>query len=37
MRMTLSWLGSPAGVDITDADTARQVVRSQFLAGIQTP
>lgn len=37
MRMTLSWLGSPAGVDITDEARARQVVRSQFLAGIQRP
>ncbi len=34
MRMTLSWLGSPAGVDLTDEDEARRVVRSQFLAGI---
>jgi AcrR family transcriptional regulator len=34
MRMTLSWLGSPAGVDLTDAAEARRVVRTQFLAGI---
>ena len=34
MRMTLSWLGSPAGVDIADEDAARQVVRTQFLAGL---
>lgn len=34
MRMTLSWLGSPAGVDLTDEAATREVVRSQFLAGI---
>lgn len=34
-RMTLSWLGSPAGVDVTDESVARQVVRQQFLAGIR--
>jgi AcrR family transcriptional regulator len=34
MRMTLSWLGSPAGVDLTDEAEARRVVRTQFLAGI---
>ena len=34
MRMTLSWLGSPAGIDITDEHEARRVVRSQFLAGL---
>ncbi|MFN7151444.1 MAG: TetR/AcrR family transcriptional regulator [Microthrixaceae bacterium] len=34
MRMTLSWLGSPAGVDLTDEVATRKVVRSQFLAGI---
>jgi hypothetical protein len=34
MRMLLSWLGSPAGVDITDEAEARRVVRSQFLVGI---
>lgn len=37
MRMTLSWLGSPAGVDVTDDAAARRVVRSEFLAGIQRP
>lgn len=34
MRMTLSWLGSPAGVDLTDEAEARRVVRTQFLAGV---
>jgi AcrR family transcriptional regulator len=34
MRMLLSWLGSPAGVDLTDEAAARRVVRSQFLVGI---
>ena len=34
MRMLLSWLGSPAGVDVTDEAEARRVVRSQFLAGV---
>lgn len=34
MRMTLSWLGGPAGVDLTDEAEARRVVRTQFLAGI---
>ena len=34
MRMTLSWLGSPAGVDLTDEVAARRVVRTQFVAGI---
>lgn len=34
MRMTLSWLGSPAGMDLTDEAEARRVVRTQFLAGI---
>lgn len=34
MRMTLSWLGSPAGADLTDEAEARRVVRTQFLAGI---
>lgn len=35
MRMTLSWLGSPAGVDLTDEEQTRAVVRTQFLAGIR--
>lgn len=34
MRMTLSWLGSPAGAPVTDDDVARRLVRSQFLAGL---
>jgi AcrR family transcriptional regulator len=37
MRMTLSWLGSPAGVDLTDEHRARTVVQTQFLAGIVLP
>jgi hypothetical protein len=37
MRMTLSWLGSPAGVDLTDERQARTVVQTQFLAGIVLP
>ena len=36
-RMTLSWLGSSGSADLTDTDTARRVVRTQFLAGIVTP
>jgi AcrR family transcriptional regulator len=36
-RMTLSWLGSPVGVDVTDEATARRVVRQQFLAGLVPP
>lgn len=34
MRMTLSWLASAVGEDLTDEATARQVVRTQFLAGL---
>lgn len=34
MRMTLSWLGSPAGADLTDEAVARRVVHTQFVAGI---
>lgn len=33
-RMLLSWLGSPAGAEVTDEDVARVVVRRQFLAGV---
>jgi AcrR family transcriptional regulator len=33
-RMVLSWLGSPAGADLTDEAVARRVVRQEFLAGI---
>jgi AcrR family transcriptional regulator len=36
-RMILSWLASPSGVDVTDEDRAREVVRTQFLAGIVSP
>lgn len=36
MRMTLSWLGSPAGADLTDDATARRIVRTELLAGIVT-
>lgn len=34
MRMTVSWLGSPTGVDLTDPESTRRVVRRQFLAGV---
>lgn len=34
MRMTISWMNNAAGVDLTDDDRARQVIREQFLAGI---
>jgi len=34
MRMTVSWLGSPTGVDLTDPEATRKVVRRQFLAGV---
>jgi len=33
-RMILSVMGSPAGIDLTDPDQAREVVRRQFLGGI---
>lgn len=33
-RMVLSWLGSPAGTDLTDPDATRAVVRRELLAGI---
>lgn len=33
-RMILSHMGSPAGIDLTDEDHARDVVRREFLAGI---
>jgi len=36
-RMTLSWIGSPAGEDLTDEDTARRIVRTEFLAGLVQP
>jgi AcrR family transcriptional regulator len=34
MRMTLSWLGSPGGVDLSDEAVTRRIVRQQFLAGL---
>ena len=34
MRMTLSWMNNAAGNDLTDDDRARQVIRTQFLAGL---
>jgi AcrR family transcriptional regulator len=36
-RMVLSWLGSPAGIDLTDESATRAVVRREFLAGIVAP
>ncbi len=36
-RMVLSTLTSPAGVDFTDPEQTRRVVRTQFLAGITAP
>ncbi len=33
-RMVLSWLGSPAGTDLTDPAATRAVVRRELLAGI---
>lgn len=36
-RMILSWLGSPAGVDLTDEESAREVVRRELLAGLRVP
>lgn len=33
-RMTLSLIGSPAGVDLTDEAATRRVVRTQLLAGL---
>lgn len=35
-RMLLSWLGSPAGHDLTDPVVARRIVRREFLAGLRT-
>lgn len=34
MRMTLSFMSSPAGVDLTDDRATRHVIRTQFLAGV---
>jgi AcrR family transcriptional regulator len=34
MRMTLSWMASPTGLDLSDEEAAHHVVRSQFLAGV---
>jgi AcrR family transcriptional regulator len=36
-RMILSYLGSPAGWDLTDRDRTRDLVRTQILAGIVLP
>jgi hypothetical protein len=36
-RMILSWLGSPAGEDLTDETVARRIVRTEFLAGLVEP
>ena len=35
-RMILSYLGSPAGWDLTNRDQTRELVRTQILAGIVT-
>ena len=37
MRMTLSWMGSPAGIDLTDDAAARRVISTQFLSGVLQP
>jgi len=36
-RMMISFLGSPAGWDLTDADQTRRLVRREFLGGIVRP
>lgn len=36
-RMILSWMSSPAGVDVSDEDAVREVVRREFLAGMVAP
>lgn len=33
-RLTLSFIGSPGGWDLADPDQVRQLVRSEFLAGL---
>ncbi|MTA64380.1 MAG: TetR family transcriptional regulator [Actinobacteria bacterium] len=34
MRMTVSWMASPTGLDLSDEEATHQVIRSQFLAGV---
>jgi AcrR family transcriptional regulator len=34
MRMTLSWMASPTGLDLSDQVATHSVIRSQFLAGV---
>ena len=34
MRMTLSWMASPTGLDLSDQVATHSVIRTQFLAGI---
>lgn len=34
MRMTLSWMGSPADLDLNDEPAAHEIIRTQFLAGL---
>lgn len=34
MRMTLSWMASPTGLDLSDSVATHSVIRSQFLAGV---
>lgn len=36
-RMILSTMGSPGGLDLTDPEVTRRVVRTQFLGGIVRP
>ena len=36
-RMILSYLGSPAGWDLTDRTQTRELVRTQILAGVVVP
>ncbi len=36
-RMILSYLGSPAGWDLTDREQTRRLVRTEFIAGIVGP
>jgi len=37
MRMTLSWMASAGGVDLSDDEQVRRIVRTQFLAGLVVP
>ena len=34
MRMTLSWMASPTGLDLSDQVATHSVIRTQFLAGV---